>query len=142
MKSVESSIGRVIVARLMPGEDLLDSVKELVKKHDIKAGLVNIIGALNKITLGYFDIEKKDYNVKTFEDDFELVSCMGNISYKEGEPIVHLHIALGRGDYGIIGGHLSQPSIISITAEIYIYEINIKLERATDPDTNLSLLNL
>ena len=142
MKSIETSIGRVIVAKVEPGEDLIDAINQVVKKHEIKAGLINLIGALNKITIGYFDIETKEYNLKTFEEDVELLSCMGNVSYKDGEPIIHLHIALGRGDYSLFGGHLSQPSIISVTAEVYIYEIAKKLERAVDSATQLSLLDL
>ena len=142
MKSIETDIGRVIVARLYPGEDVLDSITKLVKEHQIKAGLINLIGALNKITIGYYDIDSKQYNLKTLNEDVELISCMGNVSYKDEEPLIHLHIALGRGDYSIIGGHLSQPSIISVTAEVYIYEIAQKLKRSVDPDTNLSLLDL
>ena len=142
MKSIETTIGRVIVAKLMPDEDVIDSIKELVKTYNIKAGLINLIGALKKITVWYFDLETKEYNLKTFEEDVELISCMGNISYKEDEPIVHLHIVLGREDYSLFGGHLSQPSIISVTGEVYIYEIDKKLERAVDSATNLSLLDI
>ncbi|MHA1272356.1 MAG: PPC domain-containing DNA-binding protein [Promethearchaeota archaeon] len=142
MKSIESKIGRIIVARLMPGEDVLESIKELVKEYDIKAGLINIIGALSKITVGYFDLELKEYKFKTFEENVELVGCIGNISYKDGEPIIHLHITLGRPDYSLFGGHLSQPSIISVTGEVYIYEIDKKLNRSIDENTKLALLDL
>ncbi|MHA1148484.1 MAG: PPC domain-containing DNA-binding protein [Promethearchaeota archaeon] len=142
MKSIETTIGRVIVAKLMPDEEIIDSIKELVKNHNIKAGLINLIGALKKITIGYFNLETKEYNLKTFEEDVELISCMGNVSYKEDEPIIHLHIVLGRDDYSLFGGHLSQPSIISVTGEVYIYEIDRKLERALDSATNLSLLDI
>ena len=67
---------------------------------------------------------------------------MGNVSYKEGEPVIHLHITLGRENYSLFGGHLSQPSIVSVTGEVYIYEIADKLERAEDSKTGLSLLNI
>ena len=126
----------------MPDEDLIDAIKEIVKKHNIKAGLINVIGALKKFTVGYFDLNTKEYEFKTFEEDVELISSMGNISYKDGEPIIHMHISVGKDDYGIIGGHLSQPSIISITGEVYIYEIAQKLNRVNDPQFNLSLLEL
>lgn len=142
MKSIETKIGRVFVARIMPDEDLIDAIKEIVKKHNIKAGLINVIGALKKFTVGYFDLNTKEYEFKTFEEDVELISSMGNISYKDGEPIIHMHISVGKDDYGIIGGHLSQPSIISITGEVYIYEIAQKLNRVNDPQFNLSLLEL
>ena len=142
MKSIETNIGRVIVARVMPDEDLIDAIKVLVKNYDIKGGLINIIGAFKKFTIGYFDLNTKEYNFKTFEENVELISCMGNISYKDGEPIIHIHISVGKGDYNLIGGHLSQPSIISVTAEVFIYEINQKLNRVNEPSFNLSLLEL
>ncbi len=142
MKSIETNIGRVIVARVMPDEDLIDAIKVLVKNYDIKSGLINVIGAFKKFTIGYFDLNTKEYNFKTFEENVELISCMGNISYKDGEPIIHIHISVGKGDYNLIGGHLSQPSIISVTAEVFIYEINQKLNRVNEPSFNLSLLEL
>jgi len=126
----------------MAGEDLIDSIIALVNLYNINSGLINVIGALNKVTLGYYSLEKKEYFFRTFEEDFELISCMGNVSYKEGDPIIHLHTALGRKDYSIVAGHLSQPSIVSVTAEVYIYEIDKKLNRTDDPQFNLSLLNL
>ncbi|MHA1342698.1 MAG: PPC domain-containing DNA-binding protein [Promethearchaeota archaeon] len=142
MKSIETKIGRVIIGKVMPDEDLLNAIVQIVKKYEIKAGLINIIGALKKFTLGYFNLNTKEYQFKTFDKNVELVSCMGNISWKEGEPIIHLHISVGCEDYSIIGGHLSQPSIVSVTAEIYIYEIDQKLNRTTDPTFNLSLLDI
>ncbi len=142
MKSTEIAVGRVIVAKIEPNEDLFDAIKELIKKHKIKSGLINVIGALKQFTIGYFDIEKKKYNFKTFDEDIELISCMGNIAFKDNEPIIHLHVSVGKDDYSIIGGHLSQPSVVSITAEVYIYEINQTLTRANDPQFDLSLLDL
>jgi len=142
LKSTETAVGRVIVAKIEPNEDLFDAIKELIKKHKIKSGLINVIGALKQFTIGYFNIEKKKYNFKTFDEDIELISCMGNIAFKDNEPIIHLHVSVGKDDYSIIGGHLSQPSVVSITAEVYIYEINQTLTRANDPQFDLSLLDL
>ncbi|MHA1658154.1 MAG: PPC domain-containing DNA-binding protein, partial [Promethearchaeota archaeon] len=136
------TVGRVIVAKLEPEDDVLDSIKELVEKYEIKAGLVNCIGGFKKFTIGFFDLDIKQYKFKTFKENVELISCMGNISYKDGEPIIHIHVAIGRDDYTIKGGHLSQPSIISVTGEVYIYEISQKLKRANDPQFDLSLLVL
>ena len=142
MKSVESHVSRVIVGRLYPDEDLIDGITEIVLKHDINAGIVNVIGALKKVSLGYFNLETGEYEFKTFEENLELISCMGNIAHMSTGPIIHLHVSVCREDYSIIAGHLSQPSIISITGEVYIYEIDKKLKRAVDPQFGLSLLDL
>ena len=142
LKSIEAKVSRVIVGKVEPDEDLIDAITKLVKTYNIKAGLLNCIGAFKKFTIGYFDLDKKKYKLKTFDENVELVSCLGNISYKNGEPIIHAHVTVGRPDFSIIGGHLSQPSIISVTGEIYILEIDQKLDRSLDPQFNLFLLNI
>ena len=142
MKSIDAKVSRVIVGKVEPDEDLIDAITKLVKTYNIKAGLLNCIGAFKKFTIGYFDLDKKEYKLETFDENVELVSCLGNIAYKNGKPIIHAHVSVGRPDFSIIGGHLSQPSIISITAEIYILEIDKKLNRSLDPQFNLFLLNI
>ena len=142
MRSIESKINRVIVGKVEPDEDIIDSIIEMIKKHNIKSGLINCIGALKKYTIGYLDFDSKEYLRKTFDEYVELVSCMGNISFKDGEPVVHLHISIGKKDFTILGGHLVQPSIVSITGEVYIFEIDKKLIRTEDPQFGLSLLNI
>ncbi|MFX1273547.1 MAG: PPC domain-containing DNA-binding protein [Promethearchaeota archaeon] len=142
MNSIITNVGRVIVGKVLPNEDIIDAISELAIENNITSGLVNIIGALKKATIGFFDLNKKEYNFKTFEEPFEIISCMGNIAYSIRGPIIHLHISLGREDFSVIGGHLSQPSIISITGEVYIYEINTKIIRSEDLQSKLFLLDV
>lgn len=142
MRVIESKIKRVIVGKVEPDEDLIDSIIKMIEIYNIKSGLINCIGALKKFNLGYFDFDSKKYLRKEFDMFVELVSCMGNISFKDGEPIVHLHVSIGTKDYTMLGGHLFQPSIVSITGEVYIFEIDKKLNRAEDPQFGLSLLDI
>ena len=142
MKSIKTKVRRVIVGKIEPDEDIIDSITDLVKTQNITSGFINIIGALKKITIGFFDLNSMKHNFKTFDEDVELISCTGNISYKDGEPVIHLHVAIGREDFSLIGGHLSQPSIVSITGEVFIFEIAEKLNRAIDPKFGLTLMDL
>ena len=142
MKDIKTNIKRIIVVKLEPDDDLLDSLLKLVKNYEIESGFINAIGALKQFTLGYYNLDSNEYEMKTFNENVELVSCMGSISYKNGEPIIHIHISVGRSDYSVMGGHLGKPSKVSITAEVSIYEIDQKLNRAIDSQTGLSLLNL
>ena len=142
MKSIKTKIERIIIGKIEPNEDLIESIIDLVKKYDIKSGVINCIGALKKFTIGFYDIDSKNYKMETFDEFVELVSCIGNISYIGDKPIIHLHVTLGKSDYTIIGGHLSQPSIISVTGEVTIFETDQKLKRANDPQFNLSLLDI
>lgn len=142
MKDLDTKIKRIIIGKVEPNEDLIKSIIEIVKKYEITSGIINCIGALKKFSIGFYDLNLKDYKMKTFEENVELTSCIGNIAYKEDDPVIHLHVTLGRSDYSIIGGHLSQPSIVSVTAEVNIIEIDQKLTRSVDPQFDLSLLDL
>ncbi|MHA2035652.1 MAG: PPC domain-containing DNA-binding protein [Promethearchaeota archaeon] len=142
MRSIEAKVNRVIVGKVEPEEDLIEAIIEMVKKHNIQSGLINCVGALKKFTIGYFNIDTKTYETKTFEECIELVSCIGNIAFINDEPIIHLHITVGNNKYSLMGGHLVQPAIVSITGEIYIFEIDQKLYKEHDSQFNLSLLNL
>jgi predicted DNA-binding protein with PD1-like motif len=142
VRNKETRLTRVIIGKIEPNEDLIDSIVDIVKKSHMKSGIITCIGALNKFTIGFYDLKSKNYKMETFEENVELVSCMGNIAYKEDEPMIHLHVTLGRSDYSLIGGHLSQPSIVSVTGEVKIFEINQKLSRSFDSQFDLSLLDL
>ncbi|MBY8985155.1 MAG: DNA-binding protein [Candidatus Lokiarchaeota archaeon] len=142
MRSIEAKIKRIIVGKVEPDEDLIEAIITMVQHHNIQSGLINCIGALKKFTIGYFNIDTKTYERKTFDDYIELVSCMGSIAFKEGEPIIHLHISIGNREFSVMGGHLFQPAIVSITGEVYIIEIDQKLLRKTDSKLNLALLDI
>ncbi len=142
MKSLETKITRVVVGKIEPGEDLIDSIIDLVKKYNINSGFVKCIGALKTFTIGFYIINSKEYKMKTFNENVELISCIGNVAYKDGEPIIHLHVSLGKSDYSVIGGHLSKPSIVSVTGEVFIIELDKKINRVNDPQFDLSLLEL
>lgn len=142
MKDLETKISRVIVVKLEPDDDLLTSLSKIIKMYKIKSGFINCIGALKQFTLGYYDFDLNGYKMETFSENVELVSCIGSVSYKDGEPIIHMHISIGRRDYSVLGGHLGKPSIVSITGEVSIFEIDKKLIREIDPQSGLALLKL
>jgi predicted DNA-binding protein with PD1-like motif len=142
LKSLETKIKRIIIGKVEPEEDLMDSIMKMVEKYNIKSGLINCIGALKQFTIGFFELDSKNYKLETFNENVELITCMGNIAYKDGEPIIHLHVSLGRKDYSVIGGHLSKPSKVSVTGEVFIFEIDEELLRANDSQFDLSLLKI
>ena len=61
MKSIETSVGRVIVVKLEPDEELIESLTRVINEYKIKSGLINIIGAFKQFTIGYYDLNSKDY---------------------------------------------------------------------------------
>lgn len=147
MKSKETKTSkRVIIARLFKGEDILQSIENLVVKYNIKGGMVAGIGAVEKATLKFFNVGTKKYEFHKIEEELEVTSLVGNISWRkdvqEKQPVVHIHLNLGKKDLSVIGGHCDTPTIVSATLEVYIYETDDVIQRSHDDLTDLVLLDL
>ena len=80
------------------------SLLKVCKQNNAKFAWISGIGAIFDIEVGYFDIGTKDYKRKIFSEDFELVSLSGNMTYKDGEPFIHTHIAFSDSKFNVFGG--------------------------------------
>jgi len=133
--------GDVIIRILLKGEDVYKAIESAVTEFDIKSAVFNMIGAVSRAVIGYFDMEKKDYIKKVIEKDLELVSCMGNIARKnDGTVIVHAHVALADEENKMFGGHLFPGTLAGATGELFIFPLQKTLIRDIDESTNLVLI--
>lgn len=137
-----------LVIRLNKGEKLVESVREILEKENVKAGFLTGIGATNNLEVGLFDPKTKDYKIKKYKEDLEIANFCGNISNKYGKLYTHFHITCGRaktnaltGDIAgeAIAGHLNE-AVISLTAEIFVTIIDGKINRIFDKDSGLNLI--
>ncbi len=126
--------------KLEKGEEIVKSLLDFIKEKNIPSGIISGIGALEKIELGYFNRETKDYQHKTFNGVYELLSIKGNIGWFENEPVAHVHCLIGDPDYNIRGGHLF-GGIVAVTGEIHVRVFSDKFTRAKDPELGLNLLD-
>ena len=133
-------MARVLVGRLSEGVDLLNSLREVVKKYNVRSGIINLIGSLKKVRVGYYSRERGEYLSREADGFFELVSCMGNISWKDKEPIIHIHMAVSNKDGEILLGHVLDGNIVDATVEYVIIEFKDLIERGFDESTGLNLL--
>ncbi|MBU0459098.1 DNA-binding protein [Patescibacteria group bacterium] len=129
------------VLRLETGEELVETLTKFLAENSIYSGIISGIGAASDITLNYFNMETKEYEDRTFPDDYEILSLTGNISLKDDIPFAHLHITLGTKDFVCIGGHLKSAKV-SATCEVVIRKLEAKLDRRLDERTGLYLLDL
>ena len=108
-----------IALRLDPGDEVCESIKTVAATENIRAGVVSGIGGADRIVVGVFDTEKKDYDEFEYTGTQEITSLVGNITYMDDEPLVHLHITAAGEGAKLIGGHLL-AAYISLTGEIFI----------------------
>lgn len=128
------------VLRLEKGEEIISEVKELCKKEQISLGTISGIGASNKIEIGLFNTETKEYKTSIKEGMFEITSLLGNITCKDKEVYLHCHINFSDSSLNTYGGHLVQ-AYISATCEIVITKIDGTVNREFDENIGLNLLS-
>lgn len=126
------------VIRLNKNAEVIPVIKEICEKNNIKLGTVEGIGAIKSATFGFFNPETKQYQEKTFVVPMEITSLLGNITTKNGETYLHIHMNAAGSDYKTIGGHLVNATI-SLTGEIIIKEIKGSVERKFSDEVGLNL---
>lgn len=126
------------VIRLNKNAEIIPVIKQFCTEKNIKLGTIEGIGAIKSATFGFFNPETKQYQEKTFVAPMEITSLLGNITTKDGETYLHIHMNAAGSDYNTIGGHLVNATI-SLTGEIFIKEINGTVEREFNNDVGLNL---
>jgi len=109
---------KTYVLRLRPGQDLRLELVKFARENDIQAGfIISCVGSLKRAALrmaGQFGPV-----ASFFEEKFEILSLVGTISVDKP----HLHIALSNADAKMVGGHLQEGSVVDLTAEIIIGDL-------------------
>ncbi|MGN1054245.1 MAG: PPC domain-containing DNA-binding protein, partial [Erysipelotrichaceae bacterium] len=127
-----------IVARIDKGEEILEKVKEIALKGNIKLANLNALGATNDFTVGVLNVENKQYVSNNFHGNYEIVSLTGTINTKDGEFYTHLHMSAGNDKGEVFGGHLNR-AVVSVTCEMVINIIDGTVDRYFDEETGLNL---
>ena len=104
------------VVRLHKGDDLKQSIIKFAQAENIKAGVIlSGVGALTRVHLRRAKAEREF----ECEKDYEIVSITGTIA----DNGVHVHISASDEELNTIGGHLMEGSIIGVTCELVIGEM-------------------
>jgi predicted DNA-binding protein with PD1-like motif len=139
VKFTDYSKGYVI--KLEPGEEFQETLGAFAAQKRIPSASFQGIGALTNVELGYFSIEKNDYERHSYGGNYELLSASGNISVDADVPVVHTHVMLSDEKCHVVGGHLFE-GIVSITAEVFLFPMDIALIRKADSKLNFKGLDL
>ncbi|MCI6184629.1 MAG: DNA-binding protein [Clostridiales bacterium] len=133
--------GSTIVVRIDRGEEILDKIRELALKENIKLASVTALGATNDFTVGVFNTAEKKYYANEFKGAFEIVSLTGTINTMDGEFYTHIHMSAGNEKGEVFGGHLNR-AMVSATCEMIVTVIDGEVDRYHDDDVGLNLFKL
>ena len=129
----------IIFASLNKGSNIFISLYEIFENEDVKSAWISGIGAVENVEIGSYNLKNKKYDRMKLEGIYELTSLTGNLSYKENQPFMHLHVNLSDHECKAYGGHLFNADI-GIAGEFFINIIDIHSKRVYDENIGLHLI--
>jgi len=148
-RTASFQISRVVIGKLKIGVDLLEGIREIVKREGIRSGVfLSGLGALQRAVFRNAKVMPPDYKMKDeyrlyaeIDRPLELVSLPGWIATKEnGETEVHAHFTAStvmKDQVVTLGGHLTPGTVTSIKCVIIIGVIeDARIRAANDPNVN------
>jgi uncharacterized protein len=140
-KLLDQSNGlKIFAVVLQYGDEVKDSLMRFAIAEHVEAASFTAIGAFERATVGYFDIQRKEYRPISIDEQVELLSCIGDFSLTDGKPQLHAHLVVGRSDGTTRGGHLLEAHVRP-TFEAVFYESHSYLRRKFDPTSGLALID-
>ena len=129
------------IARVESGERVIETLIDLLRREGIGFASLTAAGAIRWARLGFWEAERRSYSHREFVEQLEVVSFLGNAAIRGDDPFLHVHVALGRGDFSVVGGHLAE-AIVHPTLEVWIRSEPGEVRRVKDPESGLDLLDL
>lgn len=149
VESATSTKGRHIVARLAPGLDLFEGIRQVCQRHDVKQGIVlSLLGSLNSFS--FVTVHRKPDGQAAYSDPLciegalELVACQGTLGQQEGKLAIHLHGLAAQGAK-LYSGHISEgwPNEVLATVELCLLALDdVNIHRSYDKETQFHLFHV
>ena len=134
-------IKRILIIRVEHNSGLIQFITKIAEEAKITIATFTAIGALKNAKIAFYDQGKHEYQQMMLDAPYEIASCIGNVSMKNGKPFVHAHVVLADVDGHVKSGHLLEGVVFA--SEVHLYELKgQKLERSYDEMTGLSLWNI
>lgn len=128
------------VIRMDRGEEVMATLTALCEQEGIRLASVEAIGAVDRAVVGLYDVDKKVFHRKEFQEPMELTSLLGTVTEKNGKPYLHLHATLCDANMQTRGGHVNELHI-SATCEMVLRLLPGSVGRRPDEATGLNLFS-
>lgn len=144
MKYSQGSFGRVFLLKFEDRDNLLEELKRVAVKEDIRVGTIMLLGGMRSagVVTGPKEVLVPPDPMWTNVNDGREVLGIGTLFRKGDEPVIHLHGALGR-EKETYTGCIRKDSVVYLVVEAVITEIvGIDARKALDEKTGLVMLEL
>jgi uncharacterized protein len=133
--------GERVQLRFESGEQFSAPLLAWLAREGIGYATLTGLGAVRGATISYYVAATKQYETYEIAEQMEVVSLIGNVALREGKPFIHAHVALGKRDLSMIGGHLNDLAIYP-TLEVWLRPEPEPVQRAFDESCGLWVMQL
>lgn len=140
-KLLQENGERTYVLVFDKGDEVIAGLKGFATFYRLRGSYFSAIGAFSDVVLQFFDHHSMSYRDIPVNQQVEVLSLLGNITFDDDEAKIHAHAVVGLSDGTTRGGHLSKAHVWP-TLEVVISETPKSLRRKTDPETGLALIDL
>ena len=133
-------IGKQYVVRIDRGEEVISKLLEMCEKEGIGLASIEGLGAADHVVLGLYDVDKKEFKKRTFDEALEVSSVNGSITMQGDKVYQHIHMTVCNADLQAFGGHLVECRI-SGTCELFLTVLDGYVGRKHDDVTGLNLFD-
>ena len=131
---------RIFIVILETGDEVTSSLNRFAEEGKLAGSSFKAIGALSSAKVGWFNWQTKTYETAAeFQEQIEVLSLIGDIALKDGKPVVHAHLIVGRKDGTAHGGHLLEAHVRP-TLEVVLTEPAHPLHKTIDPESGIALI--
>ncbi len=130
------------MGKLAHDGDMLGELTDVCRDKGVGLGKVEAIGAVKKARLGYYDQITRKYNFFEIDKSLEITKLIGNVSLRDGEPMVHAHITLADSQGNAFGGHLAEGTIVFACEFVLTVYEGPQFNRSYDEQTGLPLWDM
>ena len=124
------------------GDEVKKGLLDFAKENNLTAASFKAIGAFERATFGYFDIEKQDYDKIPINEQVEVISLIGDVALDtKGEPQVHAHCVVAKRDGTAHGGHVLE-AFVRPTLELILTESPAEMQKTYREEFGLALIDL
>jgi len=127
--------------RLKKNEEIVTELTNFCEEQNVQAGFIHGLGAVQSAEIGFYHLNKQEYEFKNIDEDLEIVSLHGNVSLVGGKPFFHLHGVFSDEKLKCYGGHL-KSAIIGGTGEFRLEVFEEPISRVHNDEVGLKLLDL
>ena len=127
--------------RFESGEALSEPLLGWLGERHIGFAAMTGLGAVKSATVSYWNARTQTYEQHVLDEQLEVVSLIGNATIKEYAPFTHIHVALGRRDLSIVGGHLNDL-VVHPNLEIWLRPEAATVQRTLDESCGLYVMDL